>query len=105
MMSDDIASNFELGPILKGVVVAVIFMIIAWITSIGFIGMFGIILGSAVSGFLTVNSTKHALVYGAIVGFICCLPMMTIFSLPVFIILGLFGGFIGKVIQSNIGME
>lgn len=104
-MSDDIASNFELGPVLKGIVVAIIFIAIGMITSLGYVGIFGVIVGSAIPGFLTVNSTKQALIYGAIVGFICSLPMLTIFTLPIFIVLGLFGGFVGKVIQSNLEMK
>ncbi len=64
-------------------------------------GLFGIIAGSAISGFSTNNSTKYALIYGAIVGLICSFTMLTVFTIPIFIILGLFGGFIGKVIQSN----
>ncbi|WP_462315002.1 hypothetical protein [Methanobrevibacter sp.] len=100
-MSEDIAENIELGPIIKGVVVALILIVIGWYTS-GYIGLFGLIAGSAISGFSTNNSTKYALIYGAIVGLICSFTMLTVFTIPIFIILGLFGGFVGKVIQSNI---
>jgi hypothetical protein len=100
-MGEDIAQNIELEPIIKGAVVGIIFIIIGWFTS-GYLGLFGVIIGSAISGFLTNNSTKYALIYGAIVGIICSFLMLTAFTIPIFIILGLFGAFIGKVVQSNI---
>lgn len=103
-MGDDIANNVELMPILKGIIISVIFigidsLIIHW----GYIGILGIIVGSAYAGFSSNNTTKYALIYGAIVGFVSSFfAFFTVFTIPIFIILGLFGGFVGKVLQANI---
>lgn len=99
-MTDDIASNMELSPILKGIIIAVLFIIIGWFTS-GYLGIFGIIVGSAFSGFSTNNSTKYALIYGAVVGIVCSFTMFTAFTVPIFIILGIFGAFVGNVVRAN----
>ena len=84
-MGEDIAQNIELEPIIKGAVAGIIFIIIGWFTS-GYLGLFGVIIGSAISGFLTNNSTKYALIYGAIVGIICSFLMLTAFTIPFFVV-------------------
>lgn len=102
-MDEDIASNVEGMPIVKGIVVSIVFAIIGLLSGIGFIGLFGIIIGGGISGFSTNNSTSYAVIYGAIVGFISSfLTVFSVFSIPVCIILGIFGAFIGKVFQSNL---
>ncbi|MBQ8017329.1 MAG: hypothetical protein IJ258_04395 [Methanobrevibacter sp.] len=100
-MTEDIASNFELKPVIVGAVISIVCLLVGMSTGIGVIGILGLIIGSAISGFLTNNSTTHALIYGAIVGFVSSFLMFTVFSIPIFIIIGLFGGYIGKVVQNN----
>ena len=100
-MSEDIANNVEIMPIMKGLIIAILFVLIGMFTN-GFISIFGVIIGSAVSGFSTDNSTIYALIYGAIVGIVCSFTMLTAFTIPIFIILGLFGAFMGKVLKSNL---
>lgn len=100
-MSEDIANNFELKPVIMGAIISIICIMIGTATGIGFIGIFGLIIGSAVAGFTSENSTMYALIYGAIIGIISSFLLFTVFTIPIFIILGLFGGFIGKVLQSN----
>lgn len=103
-MAEDIASNIELMPIVKGIIVSVVIVALGMLLGIGFIGVFGIIIGGVISGFLTENTTLYAIIYGAIVGLISSFLIgFSVFSLPLCIILGIFGGFMGKVIQSNIG--
>lgn len=101
-MDDDIATNFELKPMVVGFIIAIILFGFGLLMSNAIVGFSGVTLGSAVSGFLSNNSTKYALIYGAIIGFVCSFFMMTVFSIPVFILFGIFGGFIGKVLQSNL---
>lgn len=106
IMDEDIAGNVELMPIVKGIVVSIVLMLIGSALGIGFIGIFGIIIGGAISGFSSNNSTLYAVIYGAIVGFVSSfLILYSVFAIPFCIILGIFGGFIGKVIQSNIWSE
>lgn len=100
-MSEDIANDFELKPVIIGLIISIVGILIGTSISNGFISFFGLIVGSATSGFLTINSTKYALIYGAIIGIVSSFLVLTVFTIPTFIILGLFGGFIGKVIQNN----
>ena len=102
-MEDDIATNFELKPVVVGFIIAIILLGFGLLMNNAIVEFFGLTLGSAVSGFLSNNSTKYALIYGAIIGFVCSFFMMSVFSIPVFILFGLFGAFIGKVVQSNVG--
>lgn len=97
-MSEDIVNNFEFKPVIIG---AIISLILILIFPMGIWHLLWVIIGSAVSGFLTINSTKYALVYGAIIGIISSFLMFTVFTIPIYVILGIFGGFMGKVIQSN----
>ena len=102
-MSEDIASNIELMPIIIGVVVSIILVGIGLVSSVGAIGMIGIILGGAISGFLTNNSTSYAIIYGAVVGLITSfLILYSFFAIPFCMILGIFGGFVGIVAQKNL---
>ncbi|WP_295599402.1 hypothetical protein [uncultured Methanobrevibacter sp.] len=102
-MSEDIASNVELMPIVIGVVVSIILVTIGLLSSIGAIGIIGIVIGGAISGFLTNNSTLYAIIYGAIVGLISSfLILYSVFAIPFCMVLGVFGGFVGKVAQSNL---
>lgn len=103
-MAEDIAGNVELKPIVMGIVVSVILILLdSFIIHWGYVGIFGVIIGSAYAGFLSNNSTIYALIYGALVGFISSFAIFfTVFTIPLFVILGIFGGFIGKVIQSNL---
>ena len=41
------------------------------------------------------------LISGAIVGIVSSFAMFTVFTLSIYLVLGLFGAFIGKVLQSN----
>ncbi len=101
-MEDDIANNIELMPILKGTIISVVLIIIGMTIGNAFIGFFGLIIGSAFSGFSTNNSTKYAVIYGAIVGIVSSFLMLySVFAIFFCLILGIFGGFIGKVLQSN----
>lgn len=100
-MSEDIANNFELKPVIIGAVISIVCIVIGMSTGIGFLGIFGLIIGSAVAGFTSENSTRYALIYGAIIGIVSSFLLFTVFTIPIFIILGLFGGFVGKILQSN----
>lgn len=100
-MEEDIANNIELMPIVKGIIVSVLIIIIGMFTN-EYISLFGVIIGAAVSGFSTHNPTKYALIYGAIVGIVSSFLILTVFTIPLFIILGVFGAFVGKIIQSNL---
>lgn len=100
-MSEDIANNFELKPVIVGAIISIICIMIGTSIGIGFIGIFGLIVGSAVSGFISENSTKYALIYGAIIGIVSSFLLFTVFTIPIFVILGVFGGFVGKILQSN----
>ena len=95
-MSEDIANNIEIMPAVVGTVVSVILILL-----FPFINLFAVMIGSAISGFLTRNSTMYALISGAIVGIVSSFAMFTVFTLPIYLVLGLFGAFIGKVLQSN----
>lgn len=97
-MEGDVASNIELKPILIGAIISVVLILLF---PMGILHLFWVIIGSAVSGFLAVNSTKYALVYGAIIGIISSFLMLTVFTISIYIILGVFGGFVGKVIKTN----
>lgn len=101
-MSEDIAGNFELMPVVIGFVPAIIFVLIGMATS-GLVGLFGVLIGSAIAGFLSKNSTLYALIYGAVIGLICCFASLAVYVFAIFIVVGLFGGFAGKVLQSNLG--
>ena len=100
-MSEDIASNFEIKPVVIGAIISIVCILIGMSTGVGFIGIFGPVIGSAVAGFISENSTTYALVYGAIIGIVSSFLVLTVFTIPIFIILGLFGGLIGKIIQNN----
>lgn len=100
-MSEDIASNFEIKPVVIGAVISIVCILLGMLTGVGYIGIFGLIIGSAVAGFISENSTTHALIYGAIIGIVSSFLALTAFTIPIFIILGLFGGLIGKIIQNN----
>ena len=50
-MEDDIANNIEVMIILKGIIVSVVLIVIGMSIHNGFIGIFGLIIGSAFSGF------------------------------------------------------
>lgn len=97
---DEIVNNVEFEPIVIGTVVSIILIMIGWI-GFEYLHLFGVIIGSAVAGFLSKNPTKYALIYGAIVGIISSFLMLTVFTIPLYVILGLFGAFIGKVIHAN----
>lgn len=98
-MADEIVNNFELKPVAIGAVVSIVLILLF---PMGILHLFWVIIGSAIAGFLTTNSTKFALVYGAIIGIVSSFLMLTVFTIPLYIILGLFGAFIGKAIQSNL---
>lgn len=100
-MSEDIANNFELKPVIIGIIISIVCIMIGIAIGNGFIGIFGVIIGSAITGFVSENSTKYALIYGAIIGIISSFFVFTVFTIPIFVILGLFGGFVGKIIKSN----
>lgn len=98
-MADEIVNNFELKPVAIGAVVSIILILLL---PMGILHLFWVIIGSAIAGYLTANSTKFALIYGAIIGIVSSFLMLTVFTIPIYIILGLFGAFIGKAIQSNL---
>lgn len=98
-MSEDIVNDFEFKPVIVGLIISVVLILIF---PMGVLHLFWVMIGSAVAGFLTVNSTKYALVYGAIIGIISSFLMLTVFTIPLYLILGIFGGFVGKLIQSNL---
>lgn len=102
-MNEDIAENFELMPIVKGIIISFLIIIIGMYTNI-MISFIGVVIGSAVSGYSTVNSTKHALIYGAIVGIVSSFLILTVYTIPIFVILGVFGAYIGKVLQNNFNL-
>ena len=102
-MSEDIANNIEVMPIVKGIIISILIIVIGMFTN-GMISIFGVIVGSAVSGFSADNSTTYALIYGAIVGIVSSFLMLTAYTIPVFLILGLFGAFVGKVLKSNLNL-
>lgn len=97
---DDVVNNVEFGPIVIGAAVSIILIIIGFFT-FGYLHLFAVIIGSATAGFLSKNPTKYALIYGAIVGIISSFLMLTVFTIPLYLILGIFGAFLGKVIQAN----
>lgn len=98
-MADEIVDLFELKPVLVGAIISIILILIL---PMGALHMLWVIVGSAIAGFLTENSTKYALIYGAIIGLISSFFMLTVFTIPIYIILGLFGAFVGKIIQANL---
>lgn len=98
-MADEIVNKFELKPVIVGAIISIILILIL---PMGILHMFWVIVGSAVAGFMCVNSTKYAVIYGAIIGLISSFLMLTVFTIPLYIILGIFGGFVGKLIQTNI---
>lgn len=100
-MTDEIVNNIEFKPIIVGSIISIIIILIGMSVG-GIFFLFGPILGSAIAGYLTENSTMYALIYGAIIGIICSFFVLTVFTIPLFIILGLFGAFIGKIIQANL---
>lgn len=95
-MQEDIARNIEFKPIIIGAIISVVLILIC---PYGIYHLFWVMIGAAVSGFLTGNSTKYALVYGAIVGITSSFLMLTVFTIPIYIILGIFGAFIGNVVK------
>lgn len=102
-MEDDIASNIEFKPLLIGLIVSVILVVIGTAIGNSFLLIFGPLIGSAITGFITINSSKYALIYGAVIGIVSSFFMLfSVFSMPIYIILGIFGGFIGKAIQSKV---
>ncbi len=98
-MADEIVNNFELKPVAIGAVVSIILILLL---PMGILHLFWVMIGSAIAGYLTANSTKFVLIYGAIIGIVSSFLMLTVFTIPIYIILGLFGAFIGKAIQSNL---
>lgn len=98
-MVDEIVNNIEFKPIVVGTLISLVLIILF---PMGTLHLFWVIIGSAISGFLANNSTKYALIYGVIIGIISSFLMITIFTIPLYIILGLFGAFIGKIIQVNL---
>lgn len=102
-MAEDIASNVELMPIVIGIIVSIVMVALGLLFHVGYIGIFGVIIGGAISGFLTNNSTLYAIIYGAVVGLISSfLILYSFFAIPFCIILGIFGGFVGKVVQEHL---
>lgn len=103
-MSDDIINNIEIFPIVVGVVISVIFVIIALFSGT-IVSIIGLILASAVAGFLCKNTTLYAIIYGAVIGLISSLSIGLITGIfnifLLYIILGIFGAFVGKFIQSK----
>ena len=97
-MVDEIVNNFEIKPVIVGAIISIILILIL---PMGILHMLWVIVGSAVAGFTCENSTKYAVIYGAIIGLISSFLMLTVFTIPLYIILGIFGGFIGKLLQSN----
>ena len=77
-MSDDIVNNFELKPVIIGVIISFVCIMIGMSTGIGIISIFGLIGGSAVAGFTSEKSTKYALIYGAIIGIISSFLVFTV---------------------------
>lgn len=99
-MADEIVNNFELKPVIVGAIISVILILIF---PMGVWHLLWVIIGSAVAGFMTENTTRHAIVYGAIIGLISSFLMLTVFTIPIYIILGIFGGFVGRLLKSNLG--
>lgn len=97
---DEIVNNIEFEPIVIGAVISIVLILIGQFT-FGYLHLFAVIIGSAVAGFMSRNPTKYALIYGAIIGIVSSFLMLTVFTIPLYLILGLFGGFIGKVLQAN----
>ena len=87
-MSEDIVNDFEFKPVIVGLIISVVLILIF---PMGVLHLFWVMIGSAVAGFLTANSTKYALVYGAIIGIISSFLMLTVFTIPLYLILGVFG--------------
>lgn len=98
-MADEIVEMFELKPVIVGAIVSIILILIL---PMGLLHMLWVIVGSAIAGFLSENSTRYALIYGAIIGLVSSFFMLTVFTIPIYIILGLFGVFVGKIIQANL---
>ena len=97
-MTDEIVNNIELKPIAVGAIISVILILLF---PMGIMHCFWVMVGSAVSGFLSENTTKYAVVYGAIIGIVSSFLMLTVFTIPLYVILGIFGAFVGKVIKVN----
>lgn len=103
-MSEDIINNIEIFPIVVGVVISVIFVILALFSNT-MVSIIGLILASAIAGFLCRNTTVYAIIYGAVIGLIASLfiglitGILNMFIL--YIVLGIFGAFVGKFIQSK----
>lgn len=104
-MSEDIATNIELFPLGIGMVISIIFVIIAFFST-AIVSMLGLIIASAVAGFLSEKSTIYAVIYGVIIGIISSIIVLLMVGqgniIFFYVILGAFGGFIGKVIKSNV---
>ncbi len=98
-MADEIINNFEIKPVITGAIVSIILILIF---PMGIGHLLWVIIGSAVAGYMSQNTTKYALIYGIIIGIISSFLMLTVFTIPIYIILGIFGGFIGKLVQSNL---
>lgn len=98
-MEEDIVNNFELIPVIIGAIISVALILIF---PMGVLHLLWVIIGSAVAGFISNNSTVYAIIYGAIIGIISSFFMLTVFTIPLYIILGIFGGFIGKLVKSNL---
>lgn len=98
-MVDEMVNNIEFKPIAVGTVISVVLILLL---PMGMMHCFWVMLGSAISGYMTNNSTKYALVYGTIIGLISSFFMLTVFTIPLYMILGIFGAFVGKVVQANL---
>lgn len=89
--------HIELTPIIIGAIISVILIFL--LLPYGVAHLLCVIIGSAVAGYLTNNSTRYALINGACVGIISSFLFPTVLIMPIYIILGLFGAFFGKAFQ------
>ena len=78
-MADEIVEMFELKPVIVGAIVSIILILIL---PMGLLHMLWVIVGSAIAGFLSENSTRYALIYGAIIGLVSSFFMLTVFTIP-----------------------
>lgn len=99
---DDVAKNFELKPVIIGVVISLIFVGISGFNV--YLAIFGVFIGSLIAGYLTEQSYINAIIYGVIIGIIgSVLYWLGGFIFGYFLISALIGAFIGKYIQLHNG--